>query len=200
LFAHVHSEKKLISWSIMPAAAALFVSILLASLVGANTFLQAISVFPQLSNFTSLYLSNPNLASLLSASSPTLPYTVLVPNNDAFISYEKIYGHPVTALSSADLQTLISYHIMVGDLRSGNFTNPKGLTVPTLLTGQQYNNRTPGLALEHGFGNEAGGQVVYIFPVVSSSPVRVKSGLGTNVTVMVIDGAWDNGWFQEVPE
>jgi hypothetical protein len=89
---------------------------------------------------------------------------------------------------------------MVGDLKSGNFTNPKGLTVPTLLTGQVYNNRTPGSVLEAGFGNNAGGQVVYIYPVVSSSAVQVKSGLGTNMTILVIDGVWNNGWFHEVPE
>ncbi len=152
------------------------------------------------SNFTNLYVNDPTLASLLATGSTTTPYTVLVPDNDAFVSYESFYGYPITALSSAHLQTLISYHIMVGDLNSGNFTNQKGLTVPTLLTGQTYNNRTPGSGLKDGFGGDAGGQVVYIFPALSSSEVLVQSGLGNNVTIRVIDGSWDNGSFQEVTE
>ena len=184
----------------MPVATAFYIAFFLASLVRAGSFLQALSSFPQLSNFTNLYINNPILASLLTTGSTTVPYTVLVPDNDAFISYESVYGQPITALSSADLQTLISYHVMVGDLNSGNFTNQKGLTVPTLLTGQTYNNRTPGSALKDGFGGDAGGQVVYVYPAVSSSEALVQSGLGNNVTILVIDGSWDNGSFQEVTE
>ena len=184
----------------MPVATAFFVTIFLASLVGATSFLHSVSAVPQLSNFTNLYINNPILASLLVTGSATLPFTILVPNNDAFISYENSYGHPVTALSSEDLQTLISYHVLVGHLNSDNFTNPKGLTIPTLLTEQMYNNRTPGPELEDGFGNNAGGQVVYISPAVNSTAYLVKSGLGMNVTILAIDGSWDNGWFQEVTE
>jgi len=182
------------------ATAFYLITIFLASLVRATSFLQAISTLPQLSNFTNLYIKNPGLASLLTSGSTTPPYTILVPNNDAFIKYESFYRHPVTALSSDDLQTLISYHVMVDDVNSGNITNPEGLIVPTLLTGQTYNNRTPGPALEDSFGNDAGGQVVYIFPAVSSNTTLVQSGLGVNVTIQVIDGTWDNGWFQEVTE
>lgn len=183
--------------SIMPVATTFYIAIFLASLVRAASFLQALSTFPQLSNFTNLYINNPILASLFNT---TLSYTILVPNNDAFIVYESFYGHPVDALSTPDLQNLISYHIMVGDLNSSNFTNSKGLTVPTLLTGQMYNNRTAGSALKDAFGSDASGQVVYIFPAASSTEVPVQSGLGTNATILVIDEAWDNGWFQEVTE
>jgi len=184
----------------MAVATAFYFVIFLTSLVRATSFLQALSSFPQFSNFTNLYINNPIVASLITTNSTELSYTILVPNNDAFIVYESFYGHPVTALSNADLQTLISYHIMIGDLNSGNFTKSRGLTVPTLLTGQMYNNRTPGSALVDGFGSGATGQVVYIFPAVSSTQVSVQSGLGTNATIQVIDGTWDNGWFQEVTE
>jgi uncharacterized surface protein with fasciclin (FAS1) repeats len=184
--------------SIMSVSTSFYIAIFLASLVRATSFLQAVSTFPQFSNFTNLYINNPILASLLTTESTTPPYTILVPNNDAFIGYENFYGNPVTALSNADLQALISYHIMVGDLNGGNFTNSKGLTVPTLLTGEMYNNRTPGSALGDAFGSDASGQVVYIFPALSSTEVSVQSGLGTNSTILVINGTWDDGMFQEV--
>jgi uncharacterized surface protein with fasciclin (FAS1) repeats len=183
----------------------------LSAVVGAVSFLQAISAVPQLSNFTSLYQNNPSLASLLLTNSTVLLYTVLVPNNDAFTNYLANNGHPVDALSSPDLQTLISYHVMVGDLTSANFTSPEGLSVPTLLTGQTYNNRTSGSALEQDFGNDAGGQVVYISSNLSSvekgainerqqtvQTMLVRSGLGMNATLLPIDGIWDGGAIQEV--
>lgn len=183
----------------------------LSALVSAVSFLQAISAVPQLSNFTSLYQSNPSLASLLLTNSTILLYTILVPNNDAFTNYQLENGHPVDALSSPDLQTLISYHVMVGYLTSANFTNPSGLSVPTLLTGQTYNNRTPGSALEQNFGNDSGGQVVHISSNLSSVTKRamkerqqglqtsfVQSGLGMNATLFAIDAIWDGGAIQEV--
>lgn len=177
-----------------------FFTAFLASLVGATSFLQSISAFPQLSNFTNLYQNNPFLTSLLTPNSTTPRYTVLVPNNDAFTRYQSDYGYAVTGLSSADLQTLISYHVLVVGLNNDNFTRPKGLAVPTLLIGQMYNNRTPGSALENDFGNNADGQIVYISPTSSSGTATVQSGLGMNATLSAIDGTWDGGLIQEIDE
>jgi len=132
----------------------------------AQSFFSAISQYPQLSNFTLFYQDNFPLASLLLTNSSTEPHTVLVPNNDAFINYERDHGYSVTSLSETELESLIQYHVLIGSLTSTNFSEPSGLTAPSLLVGEQYNNRSVGTALSSSFGNAlgVGGQVVFISP------------------------------------
>lgn len=117
----------------------------------AQSFFSAISQYPQLSNFTLFYQDNFPLASLLLTNSSTEPHTVLVPNNDAFINYERDHGYSVTSLSETELESLIQYHVLIGSLTSTNFSEPSGLTAPSLLVGEQYNNRSVGTALSSSF-------------------------------------------------
>jgi uncharacterized surface protein with fasciclin (FAS1) repeats len=177
-----------------------------------QSFLSAISAYPQFSNFSGIFQQNEAVASLLLSSSSNLPHTVLVPNNEAFANYQVKYGVLLTSLSPAEIETLVKYHVLVGKLTSANFTNPLGLVVPSLLEGPTYDNRSAGSALSSAFGNrnDTGGQVVFISTLVQTSKrsvfnrqsglqdVKVHSGLSANTSLQVIDGIWDGGWFQGV--
>jgi hypothetical protein len=178
----------------------------------AQSFYSAISKYPQLSNFTVFYHDNFPLASLLLTNSPTEPHTVLVPNNDAFTNYERDHGYPVTALSAPELESLIRYHVLVGSLTSTNFSGPRGLTAPTLLVGDQYDNRSTGAGLSSSFGNAKGvdGQVVFISSMpqprsnkflerkASTHSFKVHTGLSSDVNLTPLDSVWDGGRFQEI--
>lgn len=176
----------------------------------AQSFFAAISQFPELSNFTSFYQENFPLASQLLTNSQFEPQTVLVPNNDAFLRYERENGYPITSLSSVELANLIRYHILVGSLTAANFSASRGLTAPSILTGEQYNNRSAGPALSSQFpGVDANGQVVFIHSGLQSggakliqkaglTSLKVRSGLSSDANLTVVDGIWDGGRFQMI--
>jgi len=178
--------------------------------VQAQSFLTAISAYPQLSNFSNLLSNNPVLASSLLTFSALAPQTVLVPDNGAFLSFEQATGQTVPSLSQGLLQPLIQYHTLSGLFTSQNFTAPEGITVPTGLMGPTYDNRTAGAALSSvgaTTGNQDG-QVVFIAPNTTSTTLKVRqlgspgafvqSGLGHQVNLTAIDGHWDGGSFQIV--
>lgn len=183
-----------------------------ASVAHTLSLLDAISVYPKLSNFTAFYQNNIEVANQLLTNSSTEPRTILIPNNDAFANFEPQYGVSIWSLSAADLKALLQYHILVGKLTAANFSQPSGLTVPSLLTGEQYNNRSAGPELSSSFGNteHANGQVVYIssagqsgsrklaFRQSGTSDLQVRSGLGAEADLTPLDGVWDGGMFQEV--
>jgi uncharacterized surface protein with fasciclin (FAS1) repeats len=183
-----------------------------ASVAHTLSLLDAISVYPQLSNFTAFYQNNIEAANLLLTNSSTELRTILIPNNDAFANFELQYGVPIWSLSAADLEALLQYHILVGKLTAANFSQPSGLTVPSLLTGEQYDNRSAGPELSSNFGNteHANGQVVYIssagqsgsrklaFRQSGTPDLQVRSGLGAEADLTPLDGVWDGGMFQEV--
>jgi hypothetical protein len=179
----------------------------------AQSFYTAISQYPQLSNFTLFYQNNFPLASLLLTPSSTEPHTVLIPNNDAFTNYEHKHGYSVTYLSATELESLIRYHVLIGSLTSTNFSAPRGLTAPSLLVDQQYNNRSAGVGLSSSFGNATGvnGQVVFIsgphphsnkFLVRKSGTqsLKVHTGLSSDANLTALDGIWDGGRFQEIDQ
>jgi hypothetical protein len=176
----------------------------------AQSFLNAISTYPQLSNFTSLLTTNPGLASSLLSPSPSAPQTVLVPDNNAFLSFQTSTGQSFSNQSQDYLMAVGQYHILNGNLTSQDFLHAEGITVPTGLMGPTYDNRTAGDALLSSgatTGNHDG-QVVFIAPNTTSasfskrqlgSPAAyVQSGLGHQVNLTAIDGVWDGGAFQIV--
>jgi uncharacterized surface protein with fasciclin (FAS1) repeats len=132
----------------------------------AQSFLTAISQFPQLSNFTTLMYDNPGLAGALLTSNATslTQITVLVPDNSAFNKLETKLGAPIGSLSVQQLEPILQYHVLVGGLTTNNFTVQNGTTVPTYLNGPLYNNRSAGAALgSTGATNDPhNGQVVFI--------------------------------------
>jgi Fasciclin domain len=176
----------------------------------AQSFLIAISAYPQLSNFTNLLMTNPGLASSLLSFSASTPQTVLVPDDNAFLSFQQSTGQSFSNQSQDYLQAVGQYHILNGNLTSQDFLHAEGITVPTGLTGPTYNNRTAGDALISSgatTGNHDG-QVVFIAPNTTSTSFSarqlgsggayVQSGLGHQVNLTAIDGVWDGGAFQIV--
>lgn len=132
----------------------------------AQTLLQAISDFSQLSRFSQLMTNNPELAgALLTSNASTFggPSTILVPDNSAFDKVSVIYNVSMANLTVAQLEPYLQYHLLVGEVTTENFTSPRGVTVPTFLTGPQFNNRTAGAALgsSGASGDPRNGQVVF---------------------------------------
>lgn len=144
------------------------VSIWLAgSLVASQSLLDAISTYPQLSNFTALMRDNPALANALltaNATSLTGDITVLVPDNSAFTKVSSLYNISMSSLTLQQIEPFLSYQVMVGQYTSNNFTTQGGITAPTFLSGPQYNNRSAGAALgsSGANGDIRNGQVVFI--------------------------------------
>lgn len=156
----------------------------IATCVNSQTLLEAISEFPELSNFTDLMNNNPDLAGALltsNASSLTGQSTVLVPDNSAFTKLSALYNVSMGSLSTEQLEPYLSYHLLVGLVTSENFTAPEGVTIPTYLTGPTYNNRSAGegLGSSGADGDLHNGQVVF-FQAKSGS----SSGNGTKRFVL----------------
>ena len=156
---------------------------------------------------------NPGLAGALLTSNATslTQITVLVPDNSAFDTLETQLGAPIGSLTVEQLEPILQYHVLVGKLTTSNFTVQTGTTVPTLLTGPEYNNRSAGAALgSSGAANDPhNGQVVFIqatsptskrFIVRQLAPpvATVQGGLGHQINMTAADGYWDGGVFQIV--
>lgn len=138
----------------------------LATRVASQSLVEAISVFPELSNFTSLMRDNPGLAGALltsNASSLDGQATVLVPDNSAFTKLSVRYNMSMGKLSLEQLEPYLQYHLLVGLVGSENFSTPGGITVPSYLTGPTFNNRSAGAALgsSGADGDVHDGQVVF---------------------------------------
>jgi hypothetical protein len=176
----------------------------------ALSFVEAISAYPQLSNFTNLLQSNGGLTSSFYSFSASAPQTVLVPDNNAFLSFQNSTGQSVASQPYNYLQAVISYQILNGNLSSQDFLHPAGITVPTGLTGPTYDNRTAGSALISSGASTGNhdGQVVFIAPNTTSTTFAprqlgsagayVQSGVANQVNLTSIDGVWDGGMFQIV--
>lgn len=165
----------------------------------AKSLLEAVSNFPQLSNFTTLLTNYPTLAEGLLTSNYTSlsgPATFLVPSDSAFDKIAVYYDLPIANLTVEQLEPYIQYHLLVGEVTSYNLTAASGITVPTYLSAPQFNNRSAGEALGStgADGNVHNGQVVFLqakqdqssssntkrFVVrqLESPTVNVQSGLG----------------------
>lgn len=91
------------------------------------------------------------------------PLTELVPSDSAFANYKRDNGVAITSLNATELLPIVQYHVLVGMLDQANLSPPQGVTVPTLLNAEQYNNRTPGALFNSEYGADRGsGQVVVI--------------------------------------
>jgi len=177
--------------------------------IRALSFVQAISAYPQLSNFTSLLNSNPKLAQQFYSFPSSAPQTVLVPDDNAFLAFQGSTGQSFANQPFDYIQNVINYQLLNGNQKSQNFLHLAGATVPTGLTGPTYDNRTAGSALISSGASTGNhdGQVVFIAPQTTStsfnsrqlggpSAVYVQSGLGHQVNLTAVDGAWDGGLFQ----
>jgi transforming growth factor-beta-induced protein len=173
---------------------------------------------------TYLGTNPPALASLLNPNTSTTgisKYTILVPSNNALTTYQTSTGKSLTSLPASDLSIILKYHVLVAPLTETNFTVERGITVPTLLTDEQYNNRSAGDQLARAFGaRAASGQVLYfsseeiastsaassvfkskrrvLVRQANAGAVNLRAGAGEIASVDVVDGTWDGGNFQIV--
>ncbi len=172
----------------------------------------AVSKFPQLSSFSSLLGSNPNLLGSLIPSGTNQGVTLLIPSNDAFDKYANRTGSNVTSLPADTLSVTLQYHIMAAPLTSTNFSSAQGTIVPTLVTDAANNNRTAGAALINTYGQQAAqGQVLFVSKSTgASAKFRVKRQQGKSAQISggdaqgasmdPIDAQWSGGYFQIIDE
>jgi uncharacterized surface protein with fasciclin (FAS1) repeats len=173
-------------------------------LVHSQSFIRAISAYPELSDFATLMINNPTFAeSLLNTSVINGVQTVLVPSNAAFTSYQQTTGHSIESLDPNTIQNLLQYHTLNASLTSTILAEQPDIVVSTQLTDPMYNRR--GGANNTNINSD--GQVVYITSTENNSTfhirqllstISVDSGLGSIVTMNVIDGTWTGGEFHIV--
>ncbi|KAF4333401.1 transforming growth factor-beta-induced ig-h3 [Fusarium beomiforme] len=159
----------------------------------------AIADYNSLSLFRSLLSAAPQVLTETLSSKDT-NVTVLVPTNDAIKGYLKASGiSDVTELNQTTLQTFFSYHIMVASLSSTDFDESRGLSVPTLLKSESFNNRTAGPQIQSQFGDNADGQVIFASRVqkgkradgnASGPTVNLRAGEEQNIKMTAVDGSW----------
>ncbi|KAM5517682.1 fasciclin domain-containing protein [Fusarium oxysporum f. sp. phaseoli] len=159
----------------------------------------AIADYDSLSLFRSLLGAAPQvLVETLSSQGSNV--TILIPTNNAIKSYLKDSGiSDVTELNQTMLQVFFSYHTMAASLSSTDFDVSRGLSVPTLLKSEEFNNRTAGPQIQSQFGNNADGQVVFASRVgkgkrangdISGAIVNLRAGEEQNIKMTAVDGSW----------
>jgi transforming growth factor-beta-induced protein len=194
------------------------VLVLLPKLAVAQTLQSAISVYPQCSQFNQILTDHPEISTQLLANATNV--TVLVPSNSALNKYAIENGQSLDGgdLTNDDILAILQYHVAVKQLKGSDFadTGPQGLTVPTLLTDRDHNNRSAGADLVNAYGAAADGQVLFF----STSPIsdgtvsvkvrkfkrqatpstNVRGGLDGTTNLTIVDGKWTGGLFQIVNE
>ncbi|EEH17641.1 hypothetical protein PABG_00204 [Paracoccidioides brasiliensis Pb03] len=188
----------------------IFIPLLFSTTALAESLVEALNGYPSLSRFQSLLQDKPALAPLLSKGSPGSVVTFLVPNDAAFAAFRAANGgSDISDLPNSELERILEYHILSRNLPSVKLLNPppQSLVVPTQLTGEEYNNRSAGDALqmvEGGGKQSSSGQVVVLNVGPQSLQKRqqeeidVLSGLYKSVKMTLIDGMWDGGLFHMV--
>lgn len=172
----------------------------------------ALANYTNTKQFSTYLNTNPTAFTTLLSSSPAAPgggLTILIPSDSAISTS----GLSLTSLTPETLAPILSYHVLAAPLTGTNFTQAKGITVPTLLKDALYNNRSGGAQLESQFGKQAAqGQVLFFssdpIPTTKKFRVRVRQAGqgGANVragqsevaNVDIVDGTWDGGRFQIV--
>ncbi len=174
----------------------------------ASSLSAALAQYPSLSSFRQLVGNAPSVFDTLIPIN-SVGVTVLAPSNQAIQSYTSKHG-PLRNLSTAALKDILSYHVLVAPVTSANFTSPRGLTIPTMLAGTLFNNRTAGADLTTAFGPNATGQVLFIQQQLQASVGRVarqslgttnvqlQAGLAETANITVLDAPWSLGYFHMV--
>ncbi|KAI9770480.1 MAG: hypothetical protein M1839_003195 [Geoglossum umbratile] len=185
-----------------------FLPLLLALAVPAasRSFLDAISSYPDLSNFTSLVTKYPAFsATFLNG---TGGITLLAPSNIAFLYYQYESGRSIDTLDDEIISRVLQYHTLNATVKSQDMTVPGGAVVGSQLVDKTYNNR--GKWADSNVKNP--GQVVYLMAATAGEKLKgrglgtrqslttatVNSGDGAIATVEAVDGSWDGGLIQIV--
>ncbi|KAK5653718.1 hypothetical protein OQA88_8749 [Cercophora sp. LCS_1] len=165
----------------------------LAAADAASDLSAALADYPALTGLRDLVQQLPTVVNDIIGNNEQV--TILAPSDFALETYT--LDHNGTALANASqalITNILQYHILVTDLTSSNFS--KGLTVPTLLEGELYNNRTPGVEFIATYGENAGGQVVYAHQEPDGS-YGLQAQLGT-VNLTTLNRRWPGGILQMV--
>lgn len=169
--------------------------------ISAQSLLEAISLFPQLSDFRDLLNANPTSAPslLTNLSSSVDKQTSLVPSNAAFENYRQTTGQSVSSLSSPDLKDTLDYHSLQGALSSSDTRNSTGLLSNTALSSPKHVNRglesngarkRQVVLIQHANSND-GSKI----QVRTAGSVDVKSGKGREISLNFGPGNWSGGYF-----
>jgi uncharacterized surface protein with fasciclin (FAS1) repeats len=158
----------------------------------------ALADFPSLASLKSLVDQRPSVFNDLLSGHQRV--TVLAPSDDALAKYSSTIGQPLSQASSVDLNNILSYHILGAELTSANFSAARGITIPTLLQGELYNNRSAGADLTQTFGADANGQVVYVQAQQHEDAVfNLQAGGDANAgNLLALDKAWSGGYLHMV--
>lgn len=179
------------------------------STVRARGLATEISIYPNTSTFRALLERLPGgLETILPPGvgvySHTGRATVLVPDDDAFIEFDKTILPSISDMSVNESIALVRYHVLATDLLPEDVDMPGGPIIPTALYRDEDNNRPPSEDLINKYGPErARGQVVY----VSRSPTGltdtqhqppqnrlVRGGRGVDAAVEWHGGGWELGY------
>ena len=143
--------------------------------------------------------------------------TLLIPDDTAVAAFLEEQNAQPQDLSEALVRSTLSYHVMVKPLKAADFSDPRGLTIPTLLDGvndqgTSFNLRAPAPVLQAEFGEEATGQVLFakldsVEKVIKiktrqdrsqNTQFQLRSGKAETTNMTVVDGVWAGGVYQIV--
>ncbi len=160
----------------------------------ASELSSVLAAYPNLSDMRQLVNQDPDIINTVFGDNQNL--TILVPTNDAFAAFASAHGQDFTSADAEFVANTLSYHILAGALTDANFNSEIATAVPSLLTGELYNNRSSGTNFETAFGPGANGQVVLI-ERTSDGFILVQASQGhTNLTAL--DKEWPGGYIQIV--
>ena len=165
----------------------------------ASDLTAALSSDPSLSSMQQLVAQHPTLINDLVKDNTAV--TVFVPNNDALKAHTATAGRPLTDTPAALLTSILAYHVVAAGLTSSSFNSTfnsaKGITAPTLLTGELYNNRTATPELVEVYGTSATGQVVYA-ERSDDGGYTLQGGQAERIKMTPVDRQWRRGYIQIV--
>lgn len=190
------------------------------SVTPSQSLAQAIANNTGLTRFGELLNQFPEFLSLVLPTTTTGNVTVLIPNNAAITKAEESAGGSLINLGTDRLISIFKYHVLVAPLTSDNFSaasSPQaatsGLTVPTFLKDELFNNRSAAPELTAKFGPDATGQVIFFQrdPIQdrvlrirqsvgggSAGSVSLRSGLAATVNLTTVDGTFSLGRWQVI--
>lgn len=160
----------------------------------ASDLTAALASDPSLSSMQQLVVQHPTLINDLVKDNTAV--TIFVPNNDALQAHTATAGRPLTDTPAALLASILAYHVVAAGLVSASFNSAKGITAPTLLTGEVYNNRTATPELVAAYGTSADGQVVYAEK--DDGGYTLQGGQAERINLTVVDRQWRRGYIQIV--
>ena len=156
-----------------------------------------LSEYPRLSNLKALVDTLPGVVNSVIGDKQQI--TILAPSNAALAAYATSNNGVELFNSSREILTnILSYHILASNIVSNNFSTSKGLTAPSLLKGQLFNNRTAGPEFIQSFGVDANGQVIFAAPGLNAGQYTLQAAQTENVNLTALDRRWARGTLQMV--